>query len=236
MHAFASPAPGWSGPSQQHVLPGPSAGTLDGLLAGRSVVRRTLRKREYVFHAGQPRRSLFLVHAGVFKTSLLSADGRERITGFRFRGDVLGLDAFDLDRHRCDAVALDVGEVWELPCDAAVEIGPDLARCIASMLAGEVRRDWNWMLTLGTLDAEQRVVAFLLDLADRMEALGYSAQRFSLRMTRAEIASFLALKLETVTRALTRLHGRGLIAVDGRHVDILDARGMRDRLAVRRCH
>lgn len=198
--------------------------------------RKPVRAKQYVFRAGQPKQSLFLVHAGVFKTCLIAEDGREKITGFRLRGDVLGLDAVDMPVYTCDAIALDTGEVWELPYASIREHMPEFQQWITSVLAGEIRRDWNWMLTLGTLSADQRVAAFLLDLGGRLESLGFSARRLTLRMTRAEIGNFLALKLETVTRALSRLQARGLIDVEGRDIRIEDSARMRACLATDHLH
>lgn len=209
---------------------------LEALLESWPFQRRIVRAKQYVFRAGQPRQSLFLVHAGCFKTCLLAEDGREKITGFRLRGDLLGLDALDMPTYACDAIALDVGEVWELPYAYLRESLPEFQQRITAMLAGEIRRDWSWMLALGTLGAEQRVANFLLDLAARMEALGFSARRLTLRMTRAEIGNFLALKLETVTRALSHLQAQGLIGVEGRDIRIQDPSGMRACLAMERCH
>ncbi|NZA27839.1 helix-turn-helix domain-containing protein [Luteimonas sp. SJ-92] len=214
--------------------------TNDGLgvmLARLPLQRRRVHARQYVFRAGQPRQALYFVHAGCFKTSLVSADGREKITGFRMCGDLLGLDAMGMPVHACDAVALDVGEVWELPCALLRSAGPQLCDAVTAMLSGEIRRDWNWMLALGTLGAEQRVATFLLDLAARLASMGYSARQLTLRMTRAELGNFLALKLETVTRALSRLQAQGLIAVDGRRIDIDDVDALRAVLEARAaCH
>jgi len=90
-------------------------------------------------------------------------------------------------------------------------------------LAKDLRRDRSWMLAIGTLTAEQRVAAFLLDLAGRYKALGFSANHFVLRMSRIDIGNFLALKHETVTRALSHLAAIGLITVDRRDVRIRSA-------------
>lgn len=89
-----------------------AAGGIASLVAGLPLQRRRLHAKQYLFRAGQPRQSLFLVHAGFFKTCVLSTDGREKITGFRLRGDLLGMDALDMPTYACDAVALDVCEVW----------------------------------------------------------------------------------------------------------------------------
>lgn len=189
------------------------------------LTRRPIHRHEHLFRAGQPFRSLYFVHTGFFKTTIVSSDGREKITGFRMRGELLGIDALGMPTYACDAVALDTGEVWELPYSRFNALGarlPELHDRLASTLAGEIRRDWAWMLTLGTLNAEQRVVAFLLDLAQRQQALNYSPRHLMLRMTRAEIGNFLALTLETVTRALSRLDGEGYIAVSKREIQIND--------------
>lgn len=211
----------------------PTAG-IAGLVAGLPLHRRRLRARQYLFRAGQPRQSLFLVHAGFFKTCVLSADGREKITGFRLRGDLLGLDALGMPAYACDAIALDVGEVLELPCAQLRDSLPEFQEQLTAVLASEIRRDWGWMLALGTLSAEQRVIAFLLDLAARMEALGFSARRLMLRMSRADLGNFLALQLETVTRALSHLQAMGLIGVERRQISIEDAAGLRGLLEVAR--
>jgi len=208
----------------------PGAGGIEDLVRGLPLRRRRVQAKEHVFRAGQPRHCLYLVHAGSFKTSVVSEDGREKITGFRLRGDLLGIDALDMPVHACDAVSLDVGEVWELPVAQLREKIPNFQEKLTAALAGEIRRDWSWMLAVGTLSAEQRVVAFVLDLAARLHALGFSARSLMLRMTRAELGNFLALQLETVTRALSHLQARGLIGVDGRQIRIEDPAALRAML------
>ena len=204
----------------------------EALVQGLPLRRRRVRAKEYVFRAGQPRQSLFLIHAGFFKTSVVSEDGREKVTGFRLRGDLLGLDALDMQSYACDAMALDIGEVWELPYAQLRDSLPDFQERLTSVLASEIRRDWGWMLAVGTLSAEQRVVSFLLDLASRLQALGFSSRSLTLRMTRADLGNFLALQLETVTRALSHLQARGMIGVDGRQIRIEDPAGLRAMLGV----
>lgn len=217
---FVAPAP-----QQERPL------DLEKLLEGLPLQRRTLKARQYLFRAGQPRTSLFLIHAGFFKTAVNSADGREKITGFRMRGDLLGIDALDMPTYACDAIALDVGEVWELPVAQLRERLPEFQERLTALLASEIRRDWGWMLALGTLSAEQRVIAFLLDFAARLERLGFSPRSLMLHMTRAELGNFLSLQLETVTRALSKLQAQGLLGVDRREIRIEDATGLRAILA-----
>jgi len=210
--------------------------TLEALVRGLPLQRRRLRAKQYVFRAGQSRHALHLIHAGVFKTSVISEDGREKITGFRLRGELLGLDSLDMSTYACDAVALDVGEVWELPCAHLRETVPQFQELLTSALASEIRRDWGWMLALGTLTAEQRVASFLLDLTGRLGSLGFSPRCMTLRMTRSDVGNFLSLQLETVVRALSHLQALGLIRIERREIQIEDLPGLRATLSPARCH
>ena len=95
------------------------------------------------------------------------------------------------------------------------------------ILSREIVRQHGIMLLLGSMHAEERLAAFLLNLSQRFEARGYSRSEFVLRMTRAEIGSYLGLKLETVSRVLSRFSHDGLIQVNQKHVQILNASGLR---------
>jgi len=200
------------------------------LLKHVKVTRRRVSAGEYIFRAGSECAELNLVHSGCIKSTIASADGREKVTGFHMRGELIGLESLGMNAHTCDAIALDDGEVWEFgyaellsACARSVA----LQRGFANALAAEIRSERNWMLAVGTLGAEQRVAALLLELGERLLALGYSGTHFLLRMTRAEIGSFLGLQLETVTRALTQLCERGLIEVQRRDIRILDVAALR---------
>lgn len=222
------------------ALSSPNQVEVDVLGAKLHLFRRRVHRRQYLFRAGQPLHSLYLVHAGFFKTSIVSEDGREKITGFRMRGDLLGIDSLGTSVYACDAIALDIGEVWDLPCSRLESISarmPQFQDRLSAALASEIRRDWKWMLTLSTYNAEQRVAAFLLDLAQRQHALGLSTRHLLLRMTRADLGNFLALQLETVTRALSHLASLGHIEVERREIRLLAPEALRGLLADERtCH
>lgn len=194
------------------------------------VVQRKLTAGQYLHRAGQPFHALYLVTSGFLKSSVVAADGREQVTGFCMRGDLVGVESIGMTAHSGDTVALDTSVVWELPypavLNACIRI-PELQAQLTRALAAEIRSNRSWMLALGTLSAEQRVAAFLLDVAVRHEMMGFSASHFVLRMSRADIGSFLALKHETVTRALTRLGAQGCISVQYREVRIIDAGALR---------
>jgi CRP/FNR family transcriptional regulator len=202
------------------------------------VLRRKVAAGQYVYRAGQPFHALYLVHVGFLKTCELADDGREQVTGFRMRGDLVGVESIGLGSYSCDVIALEDSEVWELPyppvLTACFEM-PDLQMRLTAALAEEIRRDRSWMLALGTLTAEQRVAAFLLDIAGRYARMGFSDRHFILRMSRADMASFLALKHETVSRALSHLHDMQCISVQRREIRVLDTEGLH-ALAARSVH
>lgn len=210
-----------------------SESTLDMDLLQRelAITRRKHRAGQHLFRAGQPFRALHLIHSGSYKTSGLTDDGRERVTAFKMRGELVGVDSIGLDSYACDAVALEDSESWELPYPAVMKAAvhiPGLQEQIHAALAAEIRCDRGWMLLLSTLAAEPRVAAFLIDMAARQARMGYSAKHFILRMSRLDIASFLAIKHETVSRALSHLADRHFISVQRREVRVLDAQGLRD--------
>jgi CRP/FNR family transcriptional regulator len=199
---------------------------IDALRTYVPVTQRKLTSGQYLYRAGQPFHALYLVNVGFLKTSLVAEDGREQVIGFRMRGDWIGLESIGAATHECDVMALETSGVWELPYPEILRASawmPELQERLSWALAAEIRNDRSWKLALGSLSSEQRVAAFLLDLALRHEALGLSPRHFVLRMGRADIGSFLALKHETVTRALTRLAGQGCIDVQWREIRILDA-------------
>lgn len=195
-----------------------------------TVLRHKLAAGQSIYHAGQSFHSLFLVHAGFVKLVELADDGREQVIGFRGRGDFLGTESIGLDAYACGTVSLESGEAWELPFPAMLQAChqmPELNARLAAALAREIRTDHAWMLTIGTLNAEQRVAAFLLAEGKRCASMGFSAKHFMLRMRRADMASFLALTNETVCRVLTKLHDMRLIAVARREVKVLDEGALR---------
>jgi CRP/FNR family transcriptional regulator, anaerobic regulatory protein len=180
---------------------------------------------------------LYAIRIGSCKTTVLAEDGREQIAGYHMLGDIIGLDGIASERHGCEAVALEDTEVCVLPFDRLEE----LARAVAPLqhnlhqfLSREIGRDQNVMLLLGSMRAEERLAVFLLNLSERYRRRGYSATEFVLRMTREEIGSYLGLKLETVSRLLSRLQEEGLLQVQGKTVKLLDLPALR-QLAGKHC-
>lgn len=196
--------------------------------------RRKIRRGDALFRAGDPFESLYALRLGFLKSTLMSPDGREQVTGFHMAGELVGLDGIGGQTHHCDTVALEDTEVCVIPYERLEEVStavPMLQSHFHKVMSREIVREHGVMLLLGSMHAEERLAAFLLNLSQRFEARGYSRNEFVLRMTRAEIGSFLGLKLETVSRALSRFAQDGLIEVNQKHLRILDREGLRAVMA-----
>jgi CRP/FNR family transcriptional regulator len=188
-------------------------------------IKRAYRRGDYLYRSGSRFASLYAIRTGFFKTQVMHEDGREQVTGFQMAGEIIGLDAISTDLHTCDAVALEDSEVCELPFNRLEELSrqlPTLQRHLHKIMSREIVRDQGIMLLLGSMRAEERLAAFLLNLSQRFAARGYSASAFRLRMTRQEIGSYLGLKLETVSRTLSYFQETRLIDVQSKSIELLD--------------
>ncbi|MBI5918770.1 MAG: fumarate/nitrate reduction transcriptional regulator Fnr [Nitrosomonadales bacterium] len=195
-----------------------------------SSVKRAFKRGDFLYRNGTPFTSLYAIRMGFFKTQVLHEDGREQVTGFQMAGEVIGLDAISGDVHPCDAIALEDSEVCELPFAQLETLSrelPVLQRHLHKLMSREIVRDQSVMLLLGSMRAEERLAAFLLNLSERYAARGYSPTAFQLRMTRQEIGSHLGLKLETVSRTFSAFQENGLISVRSKSVELIDLPGLR---------
>jgi CRP/FNR family transcriptional regulator len=191
--------------------------------------RRKVKRGETLFRAGDAFHSVYAIRVGFFKTGLLHDDGREQVTGFQMPGELMGLDGVGTGHYSSNAVALEDCEVCVLPFALIEEIGreiPALQRHLHCVLSREIVRDHGVMMLLGSMRAEERLAAFLLNLSKRSMRRGWSASDFNLRMTREEIGSYLGLKLETVSRLFSKFQDDGLMEVNQKHVRIADIAGL----------
>ena len=186
--------------------------------------RRKIKRGSLLFRNGDKFTSLYAIRTGFFKTCVASEDGRDQVTGFQMAGEVVGLDGIVNDNHTCDAVALEDAEVCVMPFDRIEELSREISslqRHVHKIMSREIVRENGVMLLLGSMRAEERLAAFLLNLVQRLHARGFSQSEVVLRMTREEIGSYLGLKLETVSRTFSKFVEDGIIGVKQRHVRIL---------------
>jgi CRP/FNR family transcriptional regulator, anaerobic regulatory protein len=189
------------------------------------LTRRDIKRGERLYSPNTRFTSLYAIRRGFFKTSLFTASGNEQILGFPMAGEILGFDGIETERHTLTATAIEDSEICIIPFAHLQDVSeqlPNLLHQLHKVMSREIVRDQSIMLLLGSMRAEERVATFLLNLSQRFVALGFSAYKFHLRMTREEIGSYLGLKLETVSRVFSRLQKLGLLAIQQKQVRILD--------------
>ncbi|MEO8311539.1 MAG: helix-turn-helix domain-containing protein [Caldimonas sp.] len=202
----------------------------NALVAGlRKVARGTP-----LFRAGDPFDTLFPIWTGFFKTVVGSDQGLEQVTGFHMVGELLGLGGIDTGRHEVDAIALEDSQVCVVPyagLGTLLRQSSTLQRHFHRVMSREIAADHLAMLQLGSMHAEERLAAFLLNLMQRLQARGFSESSVLLRMSREEIGSYLGLKLETVSRTFSKFQATGLLSVQQRAIHVTDLIGLQQVLA-----
>ena len=207
---------------------------IDDIVATRRKVKRGAR----LFHNGEAFTSLYAIRTGFFKTCVATEDGRDQVTGFQMAGEIIGLDGIVNDHHTCDAVALEDAEVCVMPFDKLEELSREvtaLQHHVHKIMSREIVREHGVMLLLGSMRAEERLAAFLLNLVQRLHARGFSPLELVQRMTREENGSYLGLKLETVSRTFSKFAEDGIVEVKQRHIRILDTEALKRIVNLQPC-
>lgn len=191
--------------------------------------KRPLQKGDRLFRVGSRLEALFVARDGAFKTVALDEEGRQQVIGFHLPGELIGLDGLASGEHRCDAEALAPASVCEVPFGDLEKVAgmvPGLQHQLLRVIGQSMGRDHDHLEMLGRKGANERMALFLHTLSERYRALGQSPTEVHLPMSREDIASYLGMVIETVSRTLTRLQDDGLISVRGRQLRILDARAL----------
>ena len=200
--------------------------------------RRHVKQGELLFRDGEEFKSLFAIRTGFFKTSVATPDGLEQVTGFQMAGEIIGLDGIVTDQHSCNAIALEDADVCVMPFSNVEQLSRDfpvLQRHVHKVMSREIVRENSMMMMIGNMRSEERLAVFLLNLVQRLHARGFSQAEIILRMSREDIASYLGMKLETVSRAFSRLSDEGIIEVKQRYVGILNHQALKKIVNPRAC-
>ena len=198
---------------------------IDAVVGGR----RRVKRGETLFRSGDIFVNLYAIRTGFFKTCVATEDGRDQVTGFQMAGEIMGLDGIVNNQHTCDDVALEDTEICTLPFEKIEDLSREmtsLQRHVHQIMSREIVRENGVMLLLGSMRADERLAAFLLNLTQRMQVRGFSSSELILRMTREEIGSYLGLKLETISRTFSKFVSDGVIEVKQRHVRIIDTEAL----------
>lgn len=200
--------------------------------------KKVLKKGEFLFHAGDNFDAIHAIRSGSLKSYTIGSDGTEQITGFHLPGEIVGLNAISTTQYPSFAKALETSLVCTIPFNKLESLSrdiPGLQTQIFKVMSGEIRDEQDLMMLLSKKNADERFAAFIINLSSRFKRRGLSGKEFQLTMTRGDIGNYLGLAVETVSRLVTRLQKRELIAIHDRYVEIVDMDGLSE-LAGTSCH
>mgnify|MGYP005838536445 FL=1 len=183
---------------------------------------RPIQPSEHLFRSGDEFRSVASVRTGCFKSYVIDHEGQEHVLGFHLPGEIIGLDAIHSGKHVANVVALDTSAICGLTFDTVTGMArhmPELQSELFRIMSGRIS---ELETIAGDLSADERIAMFLVSLSERFSRRGYSDKEFILAMSRRDIASYLRLATETVSRVLARLQKAKVVKVDRKQVRILD--------------
>lgn len=193
--------------------------------------RKPLQKNENLYREGDDSNSIYAVRSGSVKTLVESPNGDEQIVGFHLPGELLGLDGFMDGNHTCTAIALETTSVCVMPMpklEGLCTSLPGLQHQMRRVMGKEVTEEHLMLLMLGKMSAEEKIATFLLSISRRMEERHWKATEFVLSMPRQDIANYLGLAVETVSRLFAQYQDAGIIKVDRRRISILQLQRLKE--------
>ena len=199
--------------------------------------KRPILSDAYLCVQGDECQSLFAVKSGSFRGFISNQNGTEQTIGFYLPGELMGLDAFQHGHFTSSVIALETSSVCELPLSRLNELCaamPSLQIQMMRVFGKEIASDHDKILLLGMRSAREKMATFLLMLSLRYGALGFSSTEFNLTMSRQDIANFLGITHETVSRQLTELGKQGIITIKRRGVIINELEIL--KMIVEPCH
>lgn len=186
---------------------------------------RPLQKGEYIYHAGEPFRSIYAVRSGAIKGFTVNNEGVEQVTGFYLPGEIFGMDGIGHPNHINAAVSLETSAICEIPFSRMEELSiqiPSLQRHFFTLMSREITNDQQLITMLSKNSAEERIATLLTSISVRNARRKLSGTRFRLPMSRADIGNYLGLTVETVSRVFSRFQKQELLAVDKKEIEITD--------------
>jgi CRP/FNR family transcriptional regulator len=193
-------------------------------------VKKAVEREQMLYSAGQPFRALFVVRSGSFKTYAVDGEGETQVLGFHLPGEIMGLDAIAAGSHQCSAEALERSSACEVPYDRLEAVArelPGLQQQLLRVISREVQQDQRHLVMIGRKVALERLAIFLHSLSQRFARVRRDPHLFELPMSRRDLANYLGLVIETVSRLFSRLAELGVIEVERRTIRILDPARLR---------
>ena len=219
--------------SLRHVcFPGGLSDDELGIFEGSISKVIKIKKKQKLFGRGDKLHAVYAIKAGSVKSFLTNPeDEQTQVLGFHLPGDLLGFDGFANQLHSCDVVAMEDSQLCELPVDnfeQLCEILPGLRKVMMQQVGNEISRHHSLVLTLGKMQTEERLATYLLRLSCYYKSRGYSCTGFNLPMPRHDLANFLGMAPETLSRMFARLEAAKVVTILRRQVVILDVQKLHD--------
>jgi len=184
-----------------------------------------LKKGEYLYKQGDSFNYIFSIRYGSLKTQLFLEDGRSQVIGFHLPGEIVGLDGISYGTHQSEAIALEDTELCVVRFSVLEALCKEinvLQHHVYKMFSREITQDHRHLLTLGSLNGEEKIAYFFVYLSERLSKRGLSPTNFHLAMGREEIGDYLGMKIETVSRILAKLNSTKIIEIRSKELKILN--------------
>lgn len=195
--------------------------------------QRPLRKGKHLYWQGSPLESIYIIASGAVKIYRISPEGKEQVLEFYLPGDMLGCTALSGDHYLESAIALDSTAICELPIKDLLHFiasSPDVQHNFLATMA-ELTLTERRHRILACKSTDERVAAFLINLSVRQQRQNLSASRFQLIMTRKDIANYLGIAVETVSRVFTRFQTREWVTFNGNEVILHNITALEESLS-----
>ena len=191
---------------------------------------KPLHKGDHIYRQRDIFLSIFAVRSGSIKSYSIDEEGDERVTGFYFPGEVLGMDGIGQNHHASSAVAMETSSVCQIPFDHLGELSqsiPSLQQNCFQLMSQEIVEDRRLLALLSKRHADQRVATFLLTMSARKVRNRLSGKIFRLPMSRGDMGNYLGLTVETISRVFNRLQKQQMLLVNNKEITILDIEALR---------
>lgn len=173
----------------------------------------------------------YIIHSGALKTYITTQDKNEQINGFYLPGDIVGLDSISTQIYNNNIKALTDTLVCELKYDelmSLIEINKKVRDTIFSLLSNDIYNYQKLVLCYSQKKADERLAVFIYSLYQRYEQRGHTSLNIKLAMSRSDIANYLGLTIETVSRCLTKFQEKNILSVKGKYIFIKDLNALID--------
>lgn len=190
-------------------------------LASSFITRLPLKKGQHLYRKGDPFSGVYSLRFGAIKSELVFHDGVPKVTNFSVPGDLLGLDGMGNGKHQLDSICLNAVEVCFIPMvdiTKTIKDYPELMGNVGSALGALLNTSNAHNYDLMNLNSLERLADFLTNYSNRLSTVGIDRDNFALPMSRPDLANYLGMAVETLSRSLAQLEGSGAVEVINRKI------------------